>query len=273
VKANLGSQISWFVDFANTDLDNADIGQLSKLRAELAQIFLCGNVERLAAPWDEVQYRELNLEIENRYFGTRDKIKNLQQIFLSNIEKITGSLERIAEKAEIEWTPYDDSQTLSGIDLISFKVHLNLEIKMLFRPSLEYKSEAGASKIRWAQAWPLKSNLQVLTLPDGNPEDVLLYAFYRLLEAVPLTTAFRRCGNCGKVFFHISKRERNYCSNLCAAKAGNKKRREVMKESDPALYRQELNRENQRAKKSYEKRVREKHPKAIIKSRKSTKAV
>jgi hypothetical protein len=270
MKSNLSSKINWFVDFANTDLDNADIGQLSKLRTELAQIFLCGRAGSLPAPLDEVQYLELNLEIEHRYFGTRDKIKNLQQIFLSNIEKITGSIERVAEKAEIEWIPYEDSKTLSGVDLISFKVHLNLEIKMLFRPSLEYKGDA--SKIRWAQAWPLNSSLQVLTLPDGNPEDVLLYAFYRLLEAVPITS-FRRCGTCGKVFFHISKREKNYCRNLCAAKAGNKKRREAMKESDPALYHQERNAANQRAKKSYEKKVRKQHPKAIIKSRKSTKSV
>jgi hypothetical protein len=269
MKADLSSKISWFVDFANTDLDNADIGQLSKFRTELAQIFLGGRVGRLAAPLDEVQYMEFNQEIEYRYFGTRDKIKNLQQVFLSHIEKITGSIERIAEKAESEWTSYDNAQTLSGVDLISFKVHLNLEIKTLFRPSLESKSEAGTSKIRWAQAWPVNSTLQVLTLPDGNPEDVLLYAFYRLLEAVPITS-FRRCDNCGKVFFHISKRERKYCRNLCAAKAGNKKKREAMKEGDPALYHQELTKANQRAKNAYAKKVRKTHPHAIINSRKST---
>ena len=273
MKSNLSNQISWFIDFANTDLVNADIGQLAKLRAELAQIFLCGRVGGLPAPLGEVQYLELNQEIEHRYFGTREKIKNLQDIFRSHIEKITGRIERMAEKAEVEWKPYSDSQTLSGVDLISFKVHLNLEIKMLFRPELEYKDEAGDSKIRWTQAWPLNSTLQVLTLPDGNPEDVLLYAFYRLLDAVPIATSFRRCGNCGKVFFHISRRERRYCSNLCAAKAGNIKRREAMKESNPAAYRQELNGANQRAKKSYERKVRKKHPKAKIKSRKSTKAV
>lgn len=132
MKANLSRQISWFVDFASMDLDNADMGQLSKLRTELSQVFLCGRVGFLAAPLDEAQYRELILEIDHRYFGTKDKIKNLQQTILSNIEKITGGIERVAEKAEIEWIPYEDSQTLSGVDLISSKVHLNLEIKMLF---------------------------------------------------------------------------------------------------------------------------------------------
>ena len=66
------------------------------------------------------------------------------------------------------------------------------------------------------------TTLQVLTFPIGNPEGVVLYSFYKLLEAIPIT-AFRRCESCGKVFIHISKRKRNFCSNLCAAKAGNKK--------------------------------------------------
>lgn len=270
MKRDLSIQINWFVDFARVNLDNAEMGQLSKLRTELAQVFLCGRPERLPGPLDESQYRELVWGIEQNFFGTKEKLKNLQRIIISTIDNISDGLKRISKQAEFDWMPYEEAQTFSGVDLISSKIHLDFEVKTLVRPSIEYRHEADTIKIRWAKEWRTQSSFQVLTIPEGHPQNILLYRFFSLLEALPLT-AFRRCDSCNKIFFHLSKRNKTYCSNLCAAKAGNRKRRQAIKAEAPALHEQQRKRASERAQKSYERKVRKKHPKAMIQRRKSTK--
>jgi hypothetical protein len=272
LKKKLDRQINWFADFASLNLDNVDMGQLSKLRIELAQVLLTGFKEGVRSHLDEVDYANLLSEIERRYFESRDKIKSLQQTIFSNIAKLADGIERAAQKAEAKWIAYEDSETLTGVELISSKIHLDFEIKAQLLPARDYKQDAGEIKTRWKETWPSESSFLISTLPTGSPEDILLFRFSQLLEAVPVS-AFRRCKSCGKVFFHISKREKTYCSNLCAAKAGNKKRREAIKKSAPNLYQEQLRKASQRAQKSYEKKVRRVHPKAKFRHRKPTKTI
>ena len=210
------------------------MGQISKLQTELAQIFLCGRVGHLYAPLDEIQYMETIQELKRNYFGSKDKIRILQKLIQSNLEMILSGFEKLENKAELNWTPYEDAMTMGGVDLISTRINLDLQIKTIARPPFEFKHSTKKTKARWAATWRTDSTLQVLTIPTGNLDGVLLYAFYKALEAIPIT-AFRRCESCRKVFIHTSKRKRNYCSNLCAAKAGNKKRRQAIENKRSGL--------------------------------------
>ena len=266
MKQNISRLINWFVDFASLDLDKCDLGQLSKLRTELAQIYIVGYLGRPPSPLDEFPYYFRIFEIERMHFQDPDKIKPLQKKILSIRDQILEGIEGIADKAEFEWVPYDKAKSIKGVELISDLIHLDFEINVSVITQMEYDREGGDLKVRWPKNWRDKGCFRVLKFPKGDPEDVLLLRFAELLEIIPIT-AFRRCRLCQKLFFHVSKRERFYCSNLCAAKAGNKAKRDAIKKGEPDRYNEELRKGRRRAEESYDKKVKMKHPKAKIRKR------
>jgi len=61
-----------------------------------------------------------------------------------------------------------------------------------------------------------------------------------------------------------------YCSNPCAARKSNRNRRKKLKDEEPEAYKEELQKNRSRAKKSYERKVKKATPGAVI-GRKSRK--
>ncbi len=76
-------------------------------------------------------------EVERTYFGTKDKIRLFQKLIQSNLEKILAGFEGLGNRAELDWTPYEDAKTMGGVDLISTWINLNFEIKTIARPPFE----------------------------------------------------------------------------------------------------------------------------------------
>lgn len=94
------------------------------------------------------------------------------------------------------------------------------------------------------------------TVLEGMEEkDSLRFHFLQLLDGVPLNL-FRKCPECHTWFIHVSKRERIYCSTRCAARNATRKSRERLKKNDPERYSEMLRKGAERARRSYESRVR-----------------
>jgi hypothetical protein len=80
--------------------------------------------------------------------------------------------------------------------------------------------------------------------------------FLKLLEGVPLQS-FKWCPECGQMFIHATKRKRLYCSNLCAARRGGREHRSRLKIQRPKVYQKQKREGAARARKSYEKKIRD----------------
>jgi hypothetical protein len=93
-------------------------------------------------------------------------------------------------------------------------------------------------------------------------EDLALFAFIRVLEDIPIGV-FGICKECHKYFLHFGKHKKLFCTNLCAARHGARRRRRDGKEKDPEGYAEQLAANAERAHKSYEKKVQEKHSPAL----------
>ncbi len=68
--------------------------------------------------------------------------------------------------------------------------------------------------------------LEIVTKASTD-EDTLIYHFSQTLDGIP-AGAFRQCEEveCNKWYAHISKKERKFCSQTCATKDANRKKKE-----------------------------------------------
>ncbi|MBC8316514.1 MAG: hypothetical protein H8E41_01315 [Desulfobulbaceae bacterium] len=79
--------------------------------------------------------------------------------------------------------------------------------------------------------------------------------------------ALRTCPECNHYFIHISKKQKTYCSNLCAAKAGSRQKRADLKSEKGEAYECELREGAKRARKSYVKKAQGGNPRIKVKRR------
>ena len=115
----------------------------------------------------------------------------------------------------------------------------------------EYKQGKGSFLIRGETGW--RDHISILSsVKADKSENMLLLIFARCLHQVSWSI-FRKCEECDHWFIHVTKRERKFCSNLCAARKANRDRRK--REKDTKAYEKELERNAQRARKSYVQKV------------------
>lgn len=100
----------------------------------------------------------------------------------------------------------------------------------------------------------------------GDEEETLIYHFIRSLHGAKLSQ-IKQCPECGQHFLHTTKREKTFCSNLCAARKGARDRRAKLKQETPQKYQEILEQNKERAHRSYVKKVQKKHPKANVERR------
>ena len=104
--------------------------------------------------------------------------------------------------------------------------------------------------------------------PNALSEDSRLFqVFLRTINGLH-TSCVKQCLECDEWFFHFTKREKAYCSNKCAARKGNRDRRARIKVENPVAYKKELDENAQRARMSYERKVKAKSNKNVKISRK-----
>lgn len=125
--------------------------------------------------------------------------------------------------------------------------------------------------------------VEISTLGQRRPEDPLSYiarvifkastypntfviSFLNVLDGFPVA-AIRKCQECGKRFFHASRRGKEFCSNRCAARTVSRARRQRIKEMEPEKYQKENQEGEERAHRSYKTRVHEVHPNAKVERR------
>jgi DNA-directed RNA polymerase subunit RPC12/RpoP len=96
--------------------------------------------------------------------------------------------------------------------------------------------------------------VQMVKASDSNAPDLDLLKndFAALLDGLP-SDCIKKCGECGKLFVHISKKVKIYCSPKCSFKYLSRKRREELKKH-PRKYRAFLKTQKEKMRKIYEEK-------------------
>ncbi len=242
------SPLEWFLDFINADLDTLTLSENMKLAVEV-KLALDGSIRwRVMSDYLLMHGSDSLISLFDPDLRT---IKDLQahlRIFFEGMTKKIEAL-RYYERNYAE-------QPLNGINEVA-ELTTNIKARArIITPGLEdFESEDDYSPPRFGGLLGSLLGPNVIRVqfsPDNN-KDALIFHFLQDIDGLPLI-AIRQCPECKKWFVHLSRREKEFCSNKCAAKKTSRQRYQRLKENDPESYQRELEEAQERAHKSYEKR-------------------
>jgi len=260
LKKAVVKQINWYLDFAQRDLEALPKGDAAKLIFEARDLVSRGLTGVKMTEVEKLQLLGVLDGLEQSYNLTW--LQQLQRSFLSVFEPMMSRIERLSERLEPGWKTYSDSNMIDGVSIAEpLQVSFRAEVKVL--GPLEFDHGGEKIKVRPSPDWIEDSTITMETQPDIDNENLFIYGFVKCLPGIA-TGAFRRCEECQKWFLHLSKRKREFCSNPCAARSGNRTRRAKQKAEDPEKHATELEKSRKRASKSYETKIKKIHPKAQI---------
>ncbi len=252
-------RLKWFMDFIYADIREMDYPELCKLNMEIEAYIRDGLYDSHRSVDDiifEVSTIEEGIEKESYFLNVSKRrlieIEKMQTTIRSAFEEITEGIKTVQD----DNYPLPPLQGLVTNPVKIAKSSVSIKPK-LFMPYIRKKDE---SKTNWFSK-PFR-----LEIESDNESNMLLLLFFKELAGVPINSLIK-CEECDKWFFHISNRERKFCTNKCAARSGNRTRRQRLKKEDPKRYKKELEENKKRAIKSYERKVRSKTPNAYIRHR------
>jgi hypothetical protein len=244
-------RLHWFLELINADVDSMSVSEIIGLWEELREIAY-GSLGLFAIPdhalvkWEE----------------RKKEAKRIQNVLKSAFEKIIA-VSKKPKKVKIS-PIYGDFEVLE-------KALDDLEPKETGRIGEALKciisSESQNKPVpTWAKDFIAStSTMEMKILGDGDdvypyfsrPEDKLLLEFSSLLTQFPLSS-IQRCQreDCQKYFLRATQKRKRYCSNKCAWVVASRERRNVQPEK-----------EREKKRESYYKKIRKQHPKAIIRKR------
>jgi len=260
-------RLQWFIDFAYCDFEKLESGEMAKLMDEIVGLSVSAFFERMISH-DEII--EISKSLKSRGhidLESHERVRLFQKAFRSIFENIMDKIVHLPDFEKSEWVSYDESESADkGIPLLPDPFPINLQIEAAVRMPLEYNYEENKTRLRWRRDWRENSTISIRAEPVGSSEMVLLFIFLKSMNSLPLKY-FRRCEECGHWFLHVTKRERRYCNNQCAARKSTRDRRENRKIENSADYVVEQKRNRERARKSYERKINEVLPNAQIQRR------
>jgi hypothetical protein len=260
LKKDIKKQIDWYFDFAQTKLEALSKGDVAKLINDAEELIYRGMSGRLWTPADKLEL----LSTPHGSYPDFEWLLQLQRSFQEIFEPIMNRIKRLSEYPESGWKTYSDSKLVDGI-LLSEPLQVSFKAEILVFGPLEYDHSGTEVKVRAGRDWAKQSTITVETRPTINDQSLFIYGFVRHLSGIP-TEAFKQCNDCQKWFLHLTKRKREFCNNLCAARSANRIRRAKEKKEDPVKYEMELEKSRKRAGKSYDKKIRKLHKNARINS-------
>jgi hypothetical protein len=113
-------------------------------------------------------------------------------------------------------------------------------------------TEVPAGMQFFKKGWKKNARIQV-DAPHTDPAALLGAIFLRELNGVPLSV-IRRCKGCTHWFVHATARERQFCTNRCAARHLMRASRAKIKMTEPERYKAGKESGRKRAGKSYRKK-------------------
>ncbi|MFC1534389.1 hypothetical protein ACFL7M_13590 [Thermodesulfobacteriota bacterium] len=254
--------LNWFIEFAYIDLGKIGRRKIIWKAMEIQEILENGL-------WHDDVFSE-TLELANWRISSDNNLhtniknmKKMQKKFRESFEATMMTIKGMQNFENLQWVRYEDLK-----DNIPFesRPNVNIQADVCILPIIEHKEAKKEYLYKWSPKWPNESFFRIRSKVDIWSGEMLLMIFYRVLNGVQIG-CLRECKECTKWFLHVTKRERIYCSNRCAARKANRDRRSRLKKTKPKEYGKELESNADRARKSYEKKIRSIHPAAKVQRR------
>jgi len=250
--------LNWYVGFINADLETTPEPDKWKLAAEISRLAVPKNLRRPDEPPDEI--RQGILEIIGPGLAKKTGLKSIQKALKDFLDYLFVQKTRIEDGKGL-WRDDSDFEFFPSLGTA------RMNMRVVAVADLKYKAQRGEEGMLYRHTADNLEHAAIRVEYEGSTkQETLLFQFVRLLEDVPLK-ALRTCKECGKYFIHLSTREREYCSNLCASRYGVREKRELLKSTNAASLEGEQGKSAKRARASYVRKVRKKHPHAKIGSR------
>jgi hypothetical protein len=262
--------VQWFLDFINADLGTLTPGERMKLTTDAITI-----IDGLGSLLFYGQKELKNLLPSQRWYGNKsiedvlaewregEQLKechvHLKEFFKNMMQKVKDVRDQVNEGRKR--IPNLDNFFCFGKPSIE---NFNMRIETPILEWEDMKREGDDVTAHISEESLLKAPILVSYKAPKN-EDTLLFYFCQTLMGLPLG-ALRICADkkCDNWYAVSNKRERKFCSQKCGMRNANRERRKRIKNEDPENYERELNKGKKRAKKSYEKRLREKLGEKVI---------
>lgn len=260
-------RLQWFIDFAYCDFEKLESGEMAKLMDEIVGLSVSAFFKGMIKHEEIIEISKTLKSRGQIDLESHERVKKFQKAFRDYFENIMNKIVNLSDFEESEWITYGESETvIPGVPLLPTPFPIKLQIEAAIRVPFEFNHEKDNVRLRWGKDWPENSTISINAEPIGDSEMVLLFIFLNSLNSLPIK-CLRRCEECGRWFIHVTKRERMYCNNLCAARKSTRDRRIKTKSEDPAAYEKELKKSRKRARKSYEEKVKKDNPKAKVQHR------
>ena len=218
--------LKWFVNFVYVDIDSLELGERVRLTAEVH--FLLSN-----GLWSDFTHSQ-TMEMARDVIGTEKynqetftRVKELQASFRDHFSYVITRVEDFKKFDHLDQWQKPEILPPGSFSLIDKKptVQLTVCIDPLF--PAEHKQSKGSFLIRGETGW--RDQISILSsVKADKSENMLLLIFARCLHQVSWSV-FRKCNECDHWFIHVTKREKKFCSNLCAARKANRDRRKRQK--------------------------------------------
>ena len=262
MRKDLKQRIDWYLEFAYKDLTAVGGGDLAKLAVDAWELIFSGHTGMM---FTNERRKIVHMpESQKKTIFNDEWLQILQHNF--NVEVFVPmmmKIDKLSEHIDLDWKTYPDSKMVNGISILG-PMNISFQAELRAMGPVESDFSGNEGKYRPSRDWVKESALYFEIKPENNHQTLFNYVFIKSMLGIP-TESFKKCNECQHIFLHLTKRKREFCNNLCAARSANRVRRANQKYRNPEKYESELEKGRERAGKSYENKIRKNHPKAQIK--------
>jgi hypothetical protein len=235
------------------DLNSIGENYQTKLIDDAISIIFFGSpIDPLPGINDDPQtlHRYGRFEEMEPIWESEDMLKKIQKLIKENFERLYSKVERIKKS--------NGRFSLKKNNIFLYETEINIKIRLVFTP------------LRWGDIEFIKEGEELIVDLDMDENDLfkteiklneilnndmnrILYRFIKCFDNLPLGS-IHKCPNCKKIFISL-KRNKIYCTRICANKYTSKVYREKIKKYDPEKYENDKRNARKRARKSYENSV------------------
>jgi hypothetical protein len=251
-------KLKFFLNFINVDLDKISIRKIERLGTKLA--------EHLGLVEFDGLFEKISTRVFDKLVGRKgERLKDLQKRFSSFLEQTMAHTEYIRSHPGV-WLEKDEPDPVWKIAEINPQLNVRLMITVEEEITrIDFDGVNAYQSVRLKKDSLRDSRFRVFKVASHDFDGVI-YHFIETLNGIPISTV-RKCPECGGWFIHLTNRKRDYCSNRCASRKGRRERTSRMKADHPERYEEELKKSRERAHRSYENKVKSKHPKVKVERR------
>jgi hypothetical protein len=260
-------EIQWFLDFIHVEIGKLSQEERMEIAAGLQRYThyppqLAKSSEK--APIRKGLFKFLsNLTDPDRLVSFQNRVAD----FFGFMTWRMALAQNIANKG---WTPVEETDFFPSLNRGDININFELKIE-----GLSYDKKTGNENSKKYKLKKESLENAVISIcydaPAEAEKSMVLYNFITLIDGVPIS-AFKNCPECGKWFINLTKKEKIFCNNRCAARYRQRERRLELNQKaangdDDAIKKREaeLEKARARARKAYVKKVKEKQSNVAIK--------